>query len=195
MIFTFPTSKTNEGFFLIEDSYFRHNRDHKENSSIAQPSFPKNIEAQEEIFHVEIDTWRFDRSVLWPLDGLQIDSFLHHFPQRAAMSKMYKFKKNVHRNVALSCTVIGQKLSHNQLNQSNAKLDLLRAFSTTVGSFRCCFCCRFFFLRSYGLHLIIYDTGWHRQTFAVSRLHWTPETIKYTLYRLKLHERPINKGG
>ena len=105
-------------------------------------------------------------------------------------------KKNVHRNVALSCTVIGQKLSHNQLNQSNAKLDLLRVFSTAVGSFRCCFCCRFFFfLRSYGLHLIIYDTRWHRQTFAVSRLHWTPETIKYTLHRLKLHGRPINKGG
>ena len=41
--------------------------------------------------------------------------------------------------------MIGQKLSHNQLNQSNAKLDLLRAFSTAVGSFRCCFCCRFFF--------------------------------------------------
>lgn len=56
-------------------------------------------------------------------------------------------KKNVHRNVALSCTVIGQKLSHNQLNQSNAKLDLLRAFSTAVGSFRCCFCCRFFFFK------------------------------------------------
>lgn len=99
MIFTFPTSKTNEGFFFnrrfICSHSFRHNRDHKENSSIAQPSFPKNIETQEEIFHVEIDTWRFDRSVLWPLDGLQIDSFLHHFPQRAAMSKMYKLKKKM----------------------------------------------------------------------------------------------------
>lgn len=38
MIFTFPTSKTNEGFFFnrrfICSHSFRHNRDHKENSIV-----------------------------------------------------------------------------------------------------------------------------------------------------------------
>lgn len=151
MIFTFPTSKTNEGFFFnrrfICSHSFRHNRDHKENSSIAQPSFPKKHWDTGGNF----PCW--DRHLkIWPISavttGWSSDRLLlAPFPTTGCNEQdvQIKIKKNVHRNVALSCTVIGQKLSHNQLNQSNAKLDLLRAFSTAVGSFRCCFCCRFFF--------------------------------------------------
>ena len=200
MIFTFPTSKTNEGFFLIEDSYAAILS--ATIVIIKKTAVLHSLVSQKTLRHRR--KFSMLRSTLEDLTDQCCDHWMvfrstpsctisHNGLQWARCTNLKK-KMFIEMLLCHALWLVKNFLITSSTSQMQNYTYCVR-FLRLLVAFVAAFVVFFFFLRSYGLHLIIYDTGWHRQTFAVSRLHWTPETIKYTLYRLKLHGRPINKGG